>query len=42
MKTETNVIVHRGIIEDKVDFLPKPFSINSLGTKVREVLGRQE
>jgi PAS domain S-box-containing protein len=37
-----NVIVHRGIIEDNVDFLPKPFTINSLGAKVREVLGRQE
>jgi CheY-like chemotaxis protein len=33
-----NVIVHRGILEDNVNFLQKPFSINSLTSKAREVL----
>ena len=33
-----NVIMHRGILESDVHFLPKPFSINSLAAKVREVL----
>ncbi|MBW1777308.1 MAG: PAS domain S-box protein [Deltaproteobacteria bacterium] len=33
-----DVIVHRGILEDNVHFLEKPFSINSLLGKVREVL----
>jgi PAS domain S-box-containing protein len=37
-----NVIVHRGILEDDVQFLQKPFSINSLVGKVREVLDQQE
>ena len=35
-----NVIVHRGIIENNVHFLQKPFSIHSLTSKVREVLER--
>ena len=33
-----NVIVHRGILEDNVHYLQKPFSINSLAGKAREVL----
>ena len=33
-----NVIVHRGILEGDVNFLQKPFSINSLAGKVREIL----
>jgi PAS domain S-box-containing protein len=33
-----NAIAHRGILESNVHFLPKPFSINSLAQKVREVL----
>jgi uncharacterized protein YdhG (YjbR/CyaY superfamily) len=33
-----NVIVHRGILNENVNFLQKPFSIDSLATKVREVL----
>ncbi len=35
-----NVIVHRGILEPDVSFLQKPFSIDSLATKVREVLDK--
>ncbi len=37
-----NVIVHRGILKDDVNFLQKPFSIDSLAAKVREVLDQQE
>jgi CheY-like chemotaxis protein len=33
-----NVIMQRGILESDVHFLQKPFSINSLADKVREVL----
>lgn len=35
-----NVIVHRGILEGDVHFLQKPFSVNSLAAKVREVLDK--
>lgn len=37
-----NVIMHQGILESGVHFLQKPFSINSLAIKVREVLDQQE
>ncbi|MFH1241151.1 MAG: response regulator [Pseudomonadota bacterium] len=37
-----NVIMHRGILEGDVHFLQKPFSVNSLAAKVREVLDQQE
>lgn len=33
-----NVIAHRGVLEEGVHFLQKPFSIRDLGKKVREVL----
>ena len=33
-----NVIMHRGILESDVHFLQKPFSINSLAAKVRDIL----
>lgn len=33
-----NVIMHRGILQDNVNFLQKPFSVDSLVNKVREVL----
>jgi len=33
-----NVIVHHGILEEGIDFLQKPFSVQSLTKKVRQVL----
>lgn len=33
-----NVIVHRGVLEEGVCFIPKPFSKKDLAVKVREVL----
>jgi two-component system cell cycle sensor histidine kinase/response regulator CckA len=35
-----DVIAHRGVLEEDVDFLPKPFNRNELARKVREVLDR--
>jgi CheY-like chemotaxis protein len=37
-----NIIFHRGIIEKDVHFIQKPFSVNSLADKVREVLDQQK
>ncbi len=36
----SNVIVHRGVLEENVNFIQKPFSIESLSAKVREVLNQ--
>ena len=36
-----NVIAHRGILDDGVRFIAKPFSIQNLAVKVREALARQ-
>jgi DNA-binding NtrC family response regulator len=33
-----NVIAHRGVIDEGINFLQKPFSIHTLAAKVREVL----
>jgi CheY-like chemotaxis protein len=33
-----NVIAHRGVLDDGTAFLQKPFSINALAVKVRQVL----
>lgn len=33
-----NIIAHQGVIEDGVAFIQKPFSINDLAVKVRQVL----
>ena len=37
-----NAVIHRGVLENSTDFLPKPFSVSSLTSKVREILDRQE
>jgi len=36
-----NAIVHQGVVDYDVAYLPKPFSVASLARKVREVLGRE-
>ncbi len=33
-----NVIAHKGVLDDGVAFMQKPFSINELAEKIREVL----
>jgi signal transduction histidine kinase len=33
-----NAVVHNGMLDAGVNFIPKPFSMDSLGTKIREVL----
>jgi CheY-like chemotaxis protein len=33
-----NVIVHRGVVDEGLNFIQKPFSVNTLATKIREVL----
>ena len=35
----SNVIVHRGVLEEGVNFIPKPFSIEELCRKVGELIG---
>ena len=36
-----NVIAHRGILDEGVDFLQKPFSMNDLASKVRKALEKE-
>lgn len=33
-----NAIVHRGVLNEGIDFIQKPFSFETLSRKVREVL----
>jgi FixJ family two-component response regulator len=34
-----DVIAHRGVVDEGVHFIQKPFTIENLGAKVREALG---
>jgi FixJ family two-component response regulator len=35
-----NVIAHRGVLDEGVSFIQKPFSIQALATKIRDMLDR--
>ncbi len=37
-----NVIVHHGVIDEKLNFIGKPYSLRGLARKIREVLGPGE
>jgi two-component system sensor histidine kinase EvgS len=37
----TNVIAHRGILDEGVHFIQKPFSVKTLSARVRELLDRK-
>ena len=33
-----DVITHRGVVDEGIQFIQKPFAVQALGAKVREVL----
>jgi DNA-binding NtrC family response regulator len=35
-----NVIAHRGVLDENINYIQRPFSVHSLGSKVRDVLGK--
>lgn len=35
-----NVIAHRGVLDEGVHFIQKPFSRESMATQIREALGK--
>ena len=36
-----DVIAHRGMLDEGVQFIPKPFAVRDLAAKVRTVLGKK-
>ena len=36
-----NAVIHRGVLEHSIDFLPKPYSLELLARRVREALDRR-
>jgi CheY-like chemotaxis protein len=37
-----DVIAHRGVLDDGVQFIQKPFSLKGLGTKIREIIENEK